>query len=299
MKHEVMGFENLHRHTMNSILDGVAQVYEYAEYSQEVDQKYLCITDHGVMGAIPQQIAASEKYGLSPIFGIEAYINPMQIKAKNRAESADFRKNLSPEEQEKFDKSCHLLMLAYNDDGYANLVQMSSWAWIHGFYRKPRINYDLLQRHKEGIIFTSTCGNSEIANALFKHGEEAAEEMLKQYMAWFGDKFYLELMMLDWEKQKPYDAFLVKMHAKYGVQLILTCDCHVCRKEQKQLQMLSLMMQTDRTLKELKALINSNEGKDLFELQDPNLWMKSERELDEKWESDYRDIIPYELYKQS
>jgi hypothetical protein len=105
-------------------------------------------------------------------------------------------------------------------------------------------------------------------------------------------------MMLDFKLQKPYDAFLIRAHDKYGIPLILTNDCHYCQKDHSRYQQLMLMMQNNRTIQELEMLLASG-ADDIFELQDTNLWMKSESELNDKWESDYQTIIDYELYKQS
>lgn len=279
--------------------DGFSTVAEYAEYSKEVNQKYLCITDHGTMAVIPGQIAEADKHNLTPIFGCEMYINKMQPKVNSRDESAEFRKGLSEAEQKVFDKSNHLLGIAYNNEGYRNLVRLTSWGWIHGYYRKPRINHEILQQHKAGIIFTSTCANSEIANAFFEGGDEAGFAVVKQYLDWFGENFYLELMMLDFKLQAPYDAFLIRAHDKYNIPFILTQDCHYCKKEHSQNQRLMLMINTKRTIHEVKALIESGQADDLFELQDENLWMKSEDELNAKWESDYQEVIDYEIYKQA
>lgn len=250
------------------------------------------------MGAVPQLLSESEKHNLTPIIGCEMYCNQLQPESKNRAETAAFRANLSPEEDAKFGKNSHLLALAYNDTGYTNLVFLTSWAWKHGFYKKPRVNHDVLYKHREGIIFTSTCANSEIANAFFAGGDEAGFAMLEKYLAMFGDKFYLELMMLDFQLQKPYDAFLLRAHEKYHTPLILSQDCHYCKKDHSRYQRLMLMQQTKRTIKELEALAASGTS-DLFELQDQNLFMKSEEELNLKWENDYSSIIDYELYKQA
>jgi DNA polymerase-3 subunit alpha len=309
--HPITGVEHLHRHSHFSLLDGFATCDEYAERMRQINQKYLCVTDHGVMGTIPEQIMACDMIDgkpvgadkrLFPIFGCELYVNAMQPKVANRDESAAFRKNLSEDEQKKFDKSSHLLAIAYNLTGYSNLVRLTSWAWIHGYYRRPRVNHEVLNQYKEGIIFTSTCGNSEIANAYMGNGsfnEDAGFAMIEKYMAMFGDKFYLELMMLDWKMQKPYDAFLLKAHAKYHIPLILTQDCHYCKKEHSHNQRLMLMQKNKRTLADIQALIESGDAEDLFELQDTNLWLKSEEEFNEKWESDYHDIIDYDLYMQA
>ena len=297
MHHPITGYENLHRHSHFSILDGFATVEEYAARMVEINQKYLCVTDHGVMGAVPSQIAQADEHKLFPIFGIELYVNRLQPKVANRSESAEFRKSLDPEIQKKFDKSNHLLALAYNNVGYSNLVRLSSWGWIHGYYKRPRVNHEILNKHKEGIIYTSTCAISEIATAFFDGGDEAGFEMIEKYMAMFGQHFYLEMMMLDFKLQKPYDAFLIWAHNKYGIPMIMTTDCHYCKQEHSHNQKLMLMQQKKRTLADIDRMIASGEAEDLFELQDTNLWLKSEDEMNAKWESDYQDTIDYELYK--
>lgn len=297
MHHPICGFEHLHRHSDFSLLDGFAKVSEYAERQKEINQKYLCITDHGVMGAVPQQVAECEKHKLHPLFGCELYVNPMQFEAKTRQESADFRKGLSEDEQKRFDKSNHLLAIAYNETGYTNLVRLTSWAWIHGYYRRPRVNHEVLNRWKEGIIFTSTCANSEIATAFFKGGDEAGFAMVEKYMAMFGEHFRLEIMMLDFKDQTPYNMFLIRAHLKYGIPIFLSQDCHYCKKEHSHNQQLMLMQQNKRTLAEIEALKASGDAEDLFELQDTNLWLKSEEELNEMWEAKFSTTIDYEIFK--
>jgi DNA polymerase-3 subunit alpha len=296
---EICGFEHVHRHSGYSLLDGFATVAEYAEYSSQVNQKFLCISDHGVMGSVPQLIRESEKHNLHPIFACELYVNPMQIETQTKTESQDFFKTLSEEEKKKFAKSNHLLAIAYNEEGYKNLVRLTSWGWLKGFYRKPRVNHDILRKHRDGLIFTSCCANSEIAQAyLSNYEDEEGFAMIEKYIELFGrDNFYLELMMLDFKLQKPYDSFLLRAYDRYKLPLILTQDCHYCKKEHSHNQRLMLMMQTGRTIQEIEILKKANA--DLFELQDENLWMKAEWELDEKWDQDYQRIIDYELYKEA
>jgi len=278
-------------------LDGFATVAEYAEQMPLLNQKFLCITDHGVMGAVPQQIAECDKHNLFPIFGSELYVNHMQPEVETRYDSAEFRKNLPENMQKRFDKSSHLTAIAYTDEGYSNLVRITSWGWIHGYYRKPRVNHDVLMRHKEGIVFLSGCANSEIANAIVWGGEEAGWAMLEKYMAMFSPHFYLEVMMIDYPGQKPYNEFLLRAHDKYSIPLVLTQDCHYCAQEHSYNQRLMLMQQNHRTIQEINAMIEADETQDLFELQDTNLWLKSEDELNTKWEQSYSDNIDYELYK--
>lgn len=299
MNHEICGFEHLHQHTDHSLLDGLATCSELAERATKINQKFLCVTDHGMMAAIPRQIKECEERNLHPIIGCEIYLNPAQIELKYGENFADHIESWSDEDKKLARKSYHLLAIAYNAIGYKNLVRLSSWAWIHGFYRKPRVNHEMLLRHKEGIIFTSCCYNSEIGQAFDRGGDEAGFEMIEKYMAMFGKNFYLELMMLDFKKQKPYDAFIIRAHNKYHIPVILTQDVHYCNPEDSDLQRKMLMIQTKKTLKEIQEAQNENEMAEMFELQDKNLWMKSEDELNQKWESDYKDIIDYELFKKA
>jgi len=293
---KIVGFEHLHLHSSFSLLDGYGQVEEYCQRAKKINQQYLCITDHGMMAAIPEQIRCCEEHKLSSIFGIELYVNPLQPELKTGETSSDYTKEMSAEEYKRFKKSYHLLAIAYNEKGYSNLVKLSSLAWTKGFYRHPRVNHQQLMAYKEGIIFTSCCYNSEIGQAFDRGGEDEAFTMLEKYMAMFGENFYLEIMLLDFVKQKPYDAFIIKAHQRYGLPIILTQDCHYANPEDSYMQRLMLMIQTRKTLAEIQQKLDDDATADLFELQDQNLWLKSEEELNAKWLSDYQDTIDLDLF---
>lgn len=300
MKFEVCGFEHLHRHTDFSLLDGLATVEEYAEYSKQVDQDYLCVTDHGMMGVIPRQIRACDKHKLSPLFGIEAYINDNQPAINDIDKYKEYVSKLSDEDRQKLRKSYHILAIAYNNVGYSNLVNLSSWAHEFGYGgvpRQPRLTHKKLKEHKEGILFTSGCYLGEIGQAFDRQGPVAAEEMLKKYMEMFKSDFYLEIMLLDFKKQKAYDAWLVEMYDKYHLPIIVSQDCHYCKKGDSRYQQYMLMTRTKNTVHDIeKAKLQGDAEERFFELQDTNLWMKSEAELNEKWLKDYRDVVPYEVF---
>ncbi len=300
--HKICGFEHLHRHTTFSLLDGFAHPEEYAEYSKKVNQKFLCITDHGQMGAIPRQIKACEINDLYPIFGCELYLNPMQPEVSSKEEYEKFMEDLSEDEKLKLRKSYHLTAIAYNNIGYSNLVRLSSWAWIHGMGgrpKRPRVTHKQLLKYKEGIIFLTGCYNSEIAQAWEKNGDEAGFAMLEKYIRMFSPHLYLELMLLDFTKQKPYDAFIIRAYDKYKLPLVSTNDCHYCTKEDSKMQRYMLMIQTGKTIAEIERALQQNPDADFFELQDSNLWMKSEEELNTMWESKYSDVIPDDLFVQA
>lgn len=252
------------------------------------------------MGAVPRQIQACEEYGREPIFGCELYVQPDQPELKSDEKMSDYTDNMSAEERKKLKKSYHLLALATNDIGYKNLVNLSSMAWTKGFYYKPRVNHEMLLRHKEGLIFTSCCYNSEIGQAFDSGGDDAGFAMVEKYIEMFGkDNFFLEIMLLDFIKQKPYNQFIIRAHDKYGIPITLSQDCHYSQREDSKMQRLMLMVQTRKTLREIQEKLDQEETADLFELQDTNLWMKSEEELNEKWLSDYSDTIPLEIFEEA
>lgn len=280
---------------------------EYALRAPTINQQFLCISDHGMLGVVPRQIRACERIcdakgrdALSPIFASELYVNRLQPEAESLEAVRSFTEDLNDAEKEEFRSSSHLLAIAYNETGYRNLVRLTSWGWTKGFYRRPRVNHEQLLKHKEGLYFTSCCYNSEVGRAYENGGEDLANDMIERYIEMFGkDHYFLELMLLDFKKQKPYDAFIVKAHQKYGLKIILSNDCHYSSKEDSKFQRLMLMVQTNRTIQDIERALKEDSDQDFFELQDANLWMKSEEELNEKWVSDYSDVIPLEVFQEA
>lgn len=283
------------------MLDGFGTCEEYALRATQINQNFLTVSDHGMLGAVPRQIKSCEKicdkYGkdkLSPIFAAELYVNPLQIESEDISK---YTSELSPDDMNIFKASPHLLAIAYNETGYRNLVNLTSWGFIKGFYRKPRVNYEQLLKHKEGLYFTSCCYNSEVGRAFERGGEEEACKAIEKYIDMFGkENYFLEIMLLDFKKQKPYNKFIVKAREKYKLRIIVTQDCHYCLQEDSHYQRLMLMVQTNRTIQEIQNALKEDAMRDFFELQDANLWMKSEEELNEKWVNDYSDVVPYEVF---
>ena len=304
----IVGMEHVHHHSDFSLLDGLSMVEEYAARWKAYGD-YLCITDHGMMAAIPRLVKACEASGkkddpyknkkLNPIFGSELYINPYQIGYNNDQELQQYIKSLDPKQLKGMRRrGYHLLALAYNQIGYSNLVKLCSWGWLKGFYYRPRINHEELQKHKEGIIFTSCCYASEIAQAFDEGGEEAGYAMIEKYISMLGkENFYLEIQLLDFSKQKPYDAFIVKAADQYGLKVIVTNDVHFCEPQDSKFQHLLLMAQTQKTMEDVQRSLAMDE--EVFAMQDPNLWMKTEMEINAKYISDYRNIIPLEFFEQA
>jgi DNA polymerase-3 subunit alpha len=297
MINEMVGFEHLHLHsTEGSLLDGYGLIDEYASCAKHINQQYLALTDHGMMSGIPRQIYCCEKHNLNPIFGCEIYYNPKQPSLKNDEEMKVYLKDFSPEEKLLMRKSYHMTLWAKNSIGYRNLVRLSSFGWLHGFYYKPRINLEQLTLHKEGIVVGSGCFNSPVGQVFSKEGEEAALSEIEKYHSLFGKDYYLEIMLLDFSKQKPYNQFLIKSSERLGIPLVISQDCHYCMKEDAKMQRTMLAVGSKHTIQELNEAESLGKT-DYFELQDTNLWMKSEEELNQKWEEDH--YVDYDLFKEA
>jgi DNA polymerase-3 subunit alpha len=258
-------FTHLHVHSQYSILDGAASVKALVNKAKEFKMNTLALTDHGTMFGIKEFHLTCKKAGIKPILGCETYVAARTIKNKS----------------DKIDRSGHhLILLAKNKTGYRNLVKLISVASTTGFYYKPRIDKDLLQLHREGLIASSACLGGEIASYLMSNNIKAAEKAILWYKNLFGDDYYLELMRhpaeMPQQRQEVYDEqvkvnrLMVQLSKKLGVKLIATNDVHFTNAE-------------DADAHDL--LICLNTGKDF---DDPNRmrytkqeWFKSPDEMSE------------------
>lgn len=211
------GFVHLHCHTNYSLLDGATRVNEMIARAKEMGQSAVAITDHGnLFGAIDFYTKAVDA-GVKPIIGLEAYIAPGDRRLKEAIDG---------------ETSYHLLLLAMNNQGYRNLLKLSSLAFKEGFYYKPRIDRETLAAFSDGLICTSTCLGAEIPQALMKHKRDVAEQHADWYLKTFGpDRFYVELQDHGLEEQRQINPELIDIANRKGVGLIVTNDVHYLRKE--------------------------------------------------------------------
>ena len=174
-----MPFVHLHVHTQYSILDGAANIKKLFKAAQDDNQPALAITDHGNMFGVKEFLETAAKFSsVKPIVGCEVYV----------------AKNSRLEKRGREDQgSYHLVLLAKNYEGYKNLVKLTSNAFIEGFYSKPRIDRELLERYSSGLICSSACLGGEVPQAILAGNIELAEETAKWYKNLFGDDYYLEL----------------------------------------------------------------------------------------------------------
>jgi DNA polymerase-3 subunit alpha len=226
-------FCHLHNHSYFSLLDGLASIDDLVNCAADLGYKSLALTDHGTCAGLYQFQKACEKKGIKPILGMEAYIT----------EDHTFK--------EKGARSHHLVLLAKNKVGYKNLIYLSSFGYIHGFYYKPRIDFEVLKEHKEGLIVSSACAIGEIPDLLWSGNHEEAERVALKYKETFGEDFYIEIMSHDYNKGDPQEerekklaTMLYKLSKKLGIKAICTQDTHYARKEDWEAQDVLLAIQT-------------------------------------------------------
>lgn len=254
-----MSFVHLHTHSEYSLLDGMCRIDEVVKKAKEYGMPALAITDHGALyGAFKFFIKAKEA-GIKPIIGVETY------KAKN----SRFDKDASNERDQY-----HLVLLAKNYQGYKILLKIVSIAHMEGFYYKPRIDFEVLQKYHEGIIALSGCLSGEIPSLLKQDQMTQAEKILQKYLDIFGENFYLEIQrhpnIPDLDK---VNTGLLKLSRKFGVPIVATNDCHYLTKDDAYAQEILLCIQT------LRAIFEKN--RPLSMLETPDFYFKSPEEMKE------------------
>jgi len=207
-----LSFVHLHLHSHYSLLDGATRIEALVARAKEYNMPAVAITDHGNMfGAIEFYLAA-QKAGIKPIIGAELYIARGDRRVKEVVEGRE---------------SYHLVLLAQNLTGYHNLLRLSSIGYTEGFYRRPRIDKEVLREHSEGLIFASACLAGEISQALLTRDRVAAEEVAQTYLDIFGpDRFFIELQDHNIPEQQTLNPELIDLAGKLGVGVIATNDVH-------------------------------------------------------------------------
>ena len=230
-------FVHLHLHTEYSILDGAIRINDLFKEAQKLGMDAVAITDHGNLFGVVRFSLASEKYGIKPIIGVEAYVAPESMKKKELKEGQPI--------------AHHITLLAETEEGYHNLVKLVSASYLEGFYYKPRIDKEILRSHSGGIIALSGCLHGEIPHWILQENPEKAEEAIEEYINIFGrDNFFLELMDNGLPEQKVVNKFLIKAAEKFGLKTVATNDAHYLRKEDHQLHDILLCIQTKTKLKD-------------------------------------------------
>ncbi|HKG24977.1 MAG TPA: DNA polymerase III subunit alpha, partial [Thermomicrobiales bacterium] len=229
-------FAHLHLHTEYSLLDGMGRIDEYVSRAKELGIHHMAVTDHGVMYAAMDWHKAATKAGLHPIVGMEAYLAEGKATVKER-------------------KSYHLLLLAENDAGYRNLLKLASRASLEGYYYRPRIDLEMLQEHREGLIATSACLGGPVANN-FIHGQpDKARKYAGKLAEILGpDRFYIEIQDHGIKEQIEANRDLIPLARALNLPIVATNDVHYCNQNDAPAQEVLVCVQTNTTLSDPKRL---------------------------------------------
>ena len=230
-----MAFTHLHVHTEYSLLDGSNKIKEYVKRVKELGMDSAAITDHGVMYGVIDFYRAAREAGIKPILGCEVYVAP----------NSRFDKELTGGE----DRYYHLVLLAENNTGYANLMKIVSRGFIEGYYYKPRVDMEVLQTYHEGIIALSACLAGEVQRYIIKGLHEEAKKAALKYEACFGKgNFFLEMQDHGIPEQKLVNTELLKLSKETGIELVVTNDVHYTYKEDVDSHDILLCLQTGKKL---------------------------------------------------
>lgn len=229
-------FVHLHVHSEYSLLDGAARLKDLVASAARMGMPSLALTDHGVMYGVVDFYKLCQEQGIHPVVGCEVYV------------ATRGRLNKTPHVDSS---QYHLLLLAENDAGYRNLLQLVSRAYLEGFYYKPRIDKELLAEHSQGLIALSACLAGEIPTALMAGDRSKALEAAAAHREIFGrGNFFLELMDHGLPEQRPINAGLREISRELEIPLVATNDLHYVRREDASVQDVLLCIQTGKTLKE-------------------------------------------------
>ena len=250
-----MGFVHLHVHSEYSLLDGACKIDVAAKRALEMGQTALAITDHGVMYGAVAFFKACKAAGVKPLIGCEVYVAPRSLLKKEHGTDNSFS---------------HLILLCKNETGYHNLCELVSAAFTDGFYIKPRIDWELLHRHAEGLVCLSGCLAGEIQQDLLRGDYEAARSRALELRDLFGeDSFYLELQDHGIDEEKRVARELIRLHDETGIPLVLTNDAHYVKREDAYYQDVLLCIQTGKYVSDT----------DRLRFETDEFYLKSEEEM--------------------
>ncbi len=240
-------FTHLHLHTQFSLLDGACRLGNLVARAKELGMTSLAITDHGNMYGAVDFYRECKNNGIKPIIGCEVYVAPRTRFDKDKVLDKEYN---------------HLILLVKNETGYKNLIKMVSLAYTEGFYFKPRIDRDLLEKYSEGLVCLSACLAGKIPQLLLQRDYEGAKREALWYASVFGDgNFYLGGVL---------DG-LKRIHDDTGLPLVATNDVHYVNKEDAEIQQVLICIATNKTLGEDTGL----------EFESDNFYLKSEKEMRE------------------
>ncbi len=246
------GFVHLHVHTEYSLLDGANRIKDLVQKVKDLGMNAVAITDHGVMYGAIEFYKECKKQGIKPIIGCEVYVAP---------------RTRFDKEPNVDDKLGHMILLAKDNDGYKNLIKIVSSSFVDGFYRKPRVDLELLRKYSNGLIATSACLAGFINRALLDNDYEKAKKIALEYIDIFGkENFYIELQHNGLEEQVLANQKLIKLANELGLEMIATNDAHYLNREDSYSHEVLLCVQTGKKMTDVDRF---RFGTDEFYIKSP------------------------------
>ncbi len=266
-------YVHLHNHTQYSLLDGLTKVPALMDRVKEMGMHSVAMTDHGTMSGVIEFYKAAKEKSLKPIIGMEAYIAPRTYLDK------------TPDKDRQY---FHLTMLAMNNQGYKNLMRLSTIANLDGFYYRPRIDRVLLEKYNEGLIILSGCIGGEVSDLLRQDQYEQAKEVAAWYKGVFDDRYYIELMdhghpshPTVWAEQTEVNKQLLRLSKELSVPAVVTCDAHYLNHEDQEAHEILLCVQTGAFL--------TDENR--FSLKEFELHVADPQDIIKRWGPDHPELI--------
>ena len=266
-------YVHLHNHTHHSLLDGMTKIPALVQKIKEFGMTASAITDHGTMSGVIEFYKAAIDNELKPIIGIEAY-----IAARSR----------SDRDPGKDKARYHLTLIAQNDSGYRNLMQLSTTANLEGFYYKPRMDHEILEKYSEGLIVLSGCASSELGENLKLDNYDEAKRIAEWYKSVFGDRYYLELQdhghpdaPYTWPTQQKINQGLMKLAKELDIPMVVTCDAHYLTHDDQDAHEILLCVGTGSFLSDTNRMSLKN-----FELH-----LTDPLDIIKRWGNEFPDVI--------
>ncbi|MGH9725478.1 MAG: PHP domain-containing protein, partial [Candidatus Acidiferrales bacterium] len=232
-------FVHLHLHTDYSLLDGACEIGELTAEAARRGMPAVAVTDHGNLFAAANFFHKASTHGVKPIIGCEVYVAPDNH--KNRGAEAE--------------RSNHLILLAENEEGYRNLIQLVSTGFLDGFYYKPRVDHDLLAQHSKGLIALSACLRGEVAAALLDEKMDLARSNACRLRDIFGKgNFFLEVQDQGMEVEVRINRDLVALSRETGIPLVATNDAHYLTQADARAQEVLMCIQTGKTMSDAQRM---------------------------------------------
>ena len=236
-------FVHLHLHSQYSLLDGSIKFDELIERAKRHSMPAVAVTDHGNLFGAYEFFEKAKAGGIKPIIGCELYVTPT-LRLEKPSDG----------------KTYHLTALCMNERGYGNLSRLVTRGHFEGFYRRPRVDHEMLSEHSEGLIVLSGCISGELAQAVFGKDRQAQMKTASLYREIFGDRYYLEIQAIDTPEQKRVNSALRKIGKDLGIPLAATNDCHFLTRRDYRAHDTLLCIQTGSMVSDEKRMRFQNDG---------------------------------------